>query len=321
MVKTPSLSISRLFHTDPVKWSVPEDRQVLLIPSMYATVETIRAFLERSRNSFRSAGGPGSPGPLGVGSWGIGMRDSLGMSGTTHTDVQRVLVTGASRGIGRATAIAFARTGATVVLLARESSELRETAHEVEDLGVRAVVTPCDVRDVTAVNRAIEDVERALGGLDVLVNNAGGGRFAPFSDLTESDWSDVLSLNVEGLVNVTRAVLPVMRRQSRGHVVNIGSIRGLESAPMMTAYTASKFAVTGFTRSLRQELEGSGILVSLISPGGVKTGFGGIGPAQKDPTWMDPAAVADLVVQVAEFRGRGWIAEVTMLPEPTINRG
>ena len=112
------------------------------------------------------------------------------MSGTAHTDVHRVLVTGASRGIGRATAIAFARTGAAVVLLARESSELRETAQEVEDLGARVVVTPCDVRDVAAVERAIEDVESELGGLDVLVNNAGGGRFAPFSDLTESDWSD-----------------------------------------------------------------------------------------------------------------------------------
>ena len=122
-------------------------------------------------------------------------------------------------------------------------------------------------------------------------------------------------------MNVTRAVLPVMKRQGRGLVINIGSIRGLEGAPTMTAYTASKFAVTGFTRALRQELEGSGILVSLISPGGVKTGFGGIGPAEKDPTWMDPSAVADLVVQVAEFRGRGWIAEVTILPEPVINRG
>jgi len=238
------------------------------------------------------------------------------MSGTTDTDVPRVLLTGASRGIGRATAIAFARTGAAVVLLARESSELREMVEEVEDLGAQVVVTPCDVRDVSDVKRAIDDAERALGGLDVLVNNAGGGRFAPFSDLTESDWSDMLSLNVEGLVNVTRAVLPVMRRQGRGHVINIGSTRGLEGAPMTTAYTASKFAVTGFTRALRQELEGSGILVSLISPGGVKTGFGGIDPAEKDATWMDPSAVADLVVQVAEFRGRGWIAEVTMLPEP-----
>jgi 3-oxoacyl-[acyl-carrier protein] reductase len=243
------------------------------------------------------------------------------MSGTTHTGVHRILVTGASRGIGRATAIAFARTGAAVVLLARESSELRETGQQVEDLGARVVVTPCDVRDVATLKRAIENVEEELGGLDVLVNNAGGGSFAPFSDLTESDWSDVLSLNVEGLVNVTREVLPVMRRQRRGLVINIGSIRGLEGAPTMTAYTASKLAVTGFTRALRQELEGSGILVSLISPGGVKTGFGGIGPAEKDPTWMDPSAVADLVVQVAEFRGRGWIADVTILPEPVINRG
>jgi short-subunit dehydrogenase len=103
-------------------------------------------------------------------------------------------------------------------------------------------------------------------------------------------------------------------------VINIGSIRGLEGAPTWTAYTASKFAVTGFTRALRQELEGSGVLVSLVSPGGVKTGFGGIDSAEKDPTWMDPSAVADLVVQVSEFRGRGWITEVTLMPEPSIDR-
>jgi short-subunit dehydrogenase len=162
----------------------------------------------------------------------------------------------------------------------------------------------------------IGDVERELEGIDVLVNNAGGGRNAPFAELTETDWDDMLSLNVMGVVNVTRAVLPLMSRRGRGHVINIGSIRGLEGAPSMTAYTASKFAVTGFTRALRQELDGSGILVTLVSPGGVKTGFGGIDPEEKDPTWMEPSAVADLVVQVVGFRGRGWITEVSIMPEP-----
>lgn len=235
---------------------------------------------------------------------------------TIGNETDRILVTGASRGIGRATALAFGRTGAAIALLARESSELRDVAHELDDLGARNVVAPCDVRDVEAVARGIADVERELGGIDVLVNNAGGGRYAPFADLTETDWAGMLTLNVTGLANVTRAVLPGMRRRGRGHVINIGSIRGLEGAPTMTAYTASKFAVTGLTRALRQELAGSGILVSLVSPGGVKTGFGGIDPGEKDPTWMEPAAVADLVVQVVEFRGRGWITEVTIMPEP-----
>ncbi|MDH3296594.1 MAG: SDR family oxidoreductase [Acidimicrobiia bacterium] len=239
------------------------------------------------------------------------------MSEINHADAPRVLVTGASRGIGRATALAFARTGAAVVLLARESPELRNVAGELDELEARNVVAPCDVRDVEAVERVIGGVERELGGIDVLVNNAGGGRYAPFVELTETDWDDMLLLNVEGLVNVTRAVLPLMLRRGRGHVINIGSIRGLEGAPTMTAYTASKFAVTGLTRALRQELEGSGILLSLVSPGGVKTGFGGIDPEEKDPTWMEPSAVADLVVQVVEFQGRGWITEVTIMPEPT----
>jgi 3-oxoacyl-[acyl-carrier protein] reductase len=235
----------------------------------------------------------------------------------THPDARRVLVTGASRGIGRATALAFAGNGWAVALLARESPELLDIGRELDALGVRTSVAPCDVRDVEAVEPAIADIVGELGGIDVLVNNAGGGRYAPFGDLTETDWDDMLSLNVEGLVNVTRAVLPHMRRRDRGHVINVGSIRGLEGAPTMTAYTASKFAVTGLTRALRQELEGSGILVSLVSPGGVKTGFGGIDPEDKDPTWMAPSAVADLILQVAEFRGRGWITEVTIMPEPS----
>jgi 3-oxoacyl-[acyl-carrier protein] reductase len=229
---------------------------------------------------------------------------------------RNVLVTGASRGIGRATSLAFAGSGASVALLARESSELREIGRELDALGVRTVVAPCDVRDVDAVERVIGDVDRELGGIDVLVNNAGGGRYAPFADLTETDWDNMLSLNVVGLVNVTRAVLPFMRGRGSGHVINIGSTRGLEGAPTTAAYTASKFAVTGLTRTLRQELAGSGILVSLVSPGGVKTGFGGIDPKEKDQTWMDPSAVADLVVQVVQFRGRGWVSEVTILPEP-----
>ncbi len=236
-------------------------------------------------------------------------------------EVPRVLVTGASRGIGRATALAFARSGAVVSLLARESRQLRESARETEALGGHGFVVPCDVRDGDAVARAIAEVEQALGGIDVLVNNAGGGRSAPFEDLNEADWDEMLSLNVEGLVNVTRAVLPGMRRQGRGHVVNIGSIRGLEGAPTMTAYTATKFAVTGLTRALRQELEGTGILVSLVSPGGVKTWFGGIDPDEKDPTWMDPSAVADLIVRVADVRGRGWITEVTIMPVPAADQG
>jgi 3-oxoacyl-[acyl-carrier protein] reductase len=244
------------------------------------------------------------------------LRHSLLMSDTYHTDPPRVLVTGASRGIGRATALAFARTGAAVALLARESPELRDIVREMEGHGASVVAAPCDVRDAAAVERAIGDVDRALGGIDVLVNNAGGGRYAPFGELTESDWDDMLSLNVTGLVNVTRSVLPLMHREGRGHVINIGSVRGLEGAPTMTAYTASKFAVTGLTRALRQELEGSGILVSLVSPGGVKTGFGGLAPEEKDPTWMDPSTIADLVVQVAWFRGQGWITEVTIMPEP-----
>jgi short-subunit dehydrogenase len=209
----------------------------------------------------------------------MALRYSRFMSDIHNTDALRVLVTGASRGIGRATALAFAGSGASVALLARESPELRNVARELDDLGVRNVVAPCDVREVEAVER-------------------------------------VLSLNVMGVVNVTRAVLPLMSRRGRGHVINIGSIRGLEGAPSMTAYTASKFAVTGFTRALRQELDGSGILVTLVSPGGVKTGFGGIDPEEKDPTWMEPSAVADLVVQVVGFRGRGWITEVSIMPEP-----
>lgn len=232
------------------------------------------------------------------------------------SDSQRVLVTGASRGIGRATAIAFGRTGATVALMARESPQLEEVSRELDAIGASNVVVACDVRDPVAVERAVEAVVGELGGVDVLVNNAGGGRYAPFPELTESDWTAMLSLNVTGLANVTRAVLPVMRRRGAGHIVNMGSIRGLEGGATWTAYTASKFAVTGFSRALREELEGTGILVSLVSPGGVKTGFGGIQPAEKDPTWMDPSAVADLIVQVVEFRGRGWITEVTMMPEP-----
>jgi NADP-dependent 3-hydroxy acid dehydrogenase YdfG len=152
-----------------------------------------------------------------------------------------------------------------VAVLARESPDLRSIADELDDLGAECVVAPCDVRDAGSVERSIAHVEQELGGIDVLVNNAGGGRYALFGELTEKDWDDMLSLNVVGMVSVTRAVLPHMQSRGRGHIINISSIRGLEGAATMTAYTASKFAVTGLTRALRQELDGSGVLVSLVS--------------------------------------------------------
>lgn len=227
-----------------------------------------------------------------------------------------VAITGASRGIGRATARAFAATGASVALVARESPALAEIAAEIRDGGGIAVAVACDVTDDAAVEAAVGAIHEELGSIAVLVNNAGGGRYDDFVALDADDWEAMLSLNVAGLVNVTRAVLPSMKSRSSGLIINVGSVRGLEGAPRTAAYTASKFAVTGLTRTLQQELEGTGVLVSLVSPGGVKTGFGGIDPAHKDPTWMEPAAVADLIVQVAAFRGRGWISEVTFRPEP-----
>ncbi|MBI1376204.1 MAG: glucose 1-dehydrogenase [Frankiales bacterium] len=191
-------------------------------------------------------------------------------------DGRTALVTGASRGIGRAIALAFADAGADVALLARDESALGEVAAAVEGLGRRAAVAVCDVTDADAVSAAVAASTERLGPIDVLVNNAGGNSFArPFAGMRFSGWERTLRLNLDSVVHVTQAVIPQMIERRTGSVINLSSVAGLRGAPTMSHYGAAKAAVISLTQSLSTESAWAGVRVNALVPGWIETDLTG----------------------------------------------
>ena len=185
------------------------------------------------------------------------------------------VVTGASRGLGKAIASAFARQGANVALLCRrESEEAHEVAGRIEKEGRTAWVWQCDVADSKAVRRTIEDVVRQAGSIEVLVNNAGVSHSSLLLKTDEATWDEVLSTNLTGAFNCTRAVLRFMVPQRRGHIVNVGSLSGMRGAAGSAAYCASKAGLIGLTLATAREYARHNIAVNAILPGYMPTAMG-----------------------------------------------
>jgi len=188
-----------------------------------------------------------------------------------------VIVTGASSGIGEATAREFGRQGAKVVLAARRVDRLEALAQEIAGLGngAEALVVQADLSKLEDIKSLVEQTLEKFGRIDVLVNNAGFGRLDWLENLDPvKDIEAQFAVNVLGVVQTTRQVLPVMISQHAGHIINMCSMAGLVATPTYTIYAASKHAVHGFSEALRREVKPWGIDVSLIYPGGVSTEFG-----------------------------------------------
>jgi short-subunit dehydrogenase len=184
-----------------------------------------------------------------------------------------VVVTGASSGIGEATAYRFARARARVGLIARRGERLATVAERVRELGGQAKVAVADVSVETESKAAIADIENAFSGIDVLVNNAGFGLYAPLQSVRREDLERVFAVNTFGALSCIQAVLPGMRRQGRGLIVNVSSVVGKRALPMTGAYAATKYALQGLSDALRIELAGTGIRVSVVCPGYTATEF------------------------------------------------
>lgn len=186
------------------------------------------------------------------------------LAGTT------AVVTGASRGIGRAIALRLAEAGAEVALWARDGDALQCVAEEVASAGGRAHAFVCDVTDSAAVDAAAAAVRRALAPVRVVVNNAGAVLRKPTAAITDSEWRRVMAVNVDGTFHVTRAFLPDLVAHG-GRIINISSIAGREGTPLLAAYCAAKHAVIGLTRALAEELRAAKVSVNAICPGSVDT--------------------------------------------------
>jgi len=182
---------------------------------------------------------------------------------------KNVIVTGASSGIGRATALEMARRGAHVVLAARRGEMLEKVATECRALGVRAVAVTTDVTKPEDCQRLAE----TAGAVDVLVNNAGFAIFDAVADAKTNDLHAMMDTNYFGTVNCTKAVLPSMLQRGSGTIVNVSSITGIMGFARMSGYCATKFAIIGFTEGLRNEVMSRGVRVALICPGTTETEF------------------------------------------------
>ena len=212
------------------------------------------------------------------------------MSGSTR---KRALVTGASRGIGRAVCLRLARDWYDIVAVARDEGTLEALRKEVEAGGMRCETFALDLSDPSAIARGLVDLD-----VDVLVNNAGIGITKPFVDLTPDEWQQMIALNVNALYHVTRAVLPAMLARGSGHVCTIGSISGRSAFVGGTCYAATKAFVTAWAESLLLEVRERGVKVSVVAPGGVATEFGGKTPTAADDWKLTPEDVADAVSYV-----------------------
>jgi NAD(P)-dependent dehydrogenase (short-subunit alcohol dehydrogenase family) len=191
------------------------------------------------------------------------------------------LVTGASRGIGRAIATAFAHAGADVALLARDVDRLSEVATAVESAGRRVVVLVADVTDREAVQLGVTSAIERLGHLDIVVNNAGGNSFSmPFVGIRYSGWQKTIALNLDSTVHVCQAVGPHMIERGSGSVVNVASVAGLAAVPLMSHYGAAKAAVLSLTRSMAVEWAHAGVRVNALVPGWVATDLTGFARAE-----------------------------------------
>lgn len=218
-----------------------------------------------------------------------------------------VVVTGASSGIGEATARAFRAAGCRLVLAARRLDRLQTIAEELVSQGGEALAVAADLTRLEDIRALRERTLERFGRIDVLFNNAGFGRIDWLENLDpEKDIAAQFAVNVLGVIQTTRQILPSMIQQKSGHIINMASIAGLVAAPTYTVYAASKFAVRGFSEALRREAAPWGIRVSVIYPGGVQTDFAahaGIRRKTKvtTPKWLvlQPQDVARAVVGLA----------------------
>ena len=245
------------------------------------------------------------------------------MSETARLGGKVALVTGASSGLGRATAIAFARVGADVALVARSQKELESAKEEVSKIGRRALALSVDLASEDETAEAVGRTVEALGRVDVLVNAAGTDSPGTVEELDVEGWDRTLAVNLRAPFLLSKAAFPRMREEGGGTIINVSSVAGKKGWANASAYCASKFGLTGFTEALADEGKEHGIRALVLYPGAMATNWGAFSPEERQegepneaqPTQaLPPERVADLIVWLAASPPEFVLTEGIVLP-------
>jgi NAD(P)-dependent dehydrogenase (short-subunit alcohol dehydrogenase family) len=221
------------------------------------------------------------------------------------------IVTGASRGIGRAISVALAEEGATVVLAARSIQPLEETAKRVVDAGGKAKIVPTELTEEESIKNLVRVTADKFGRLDILVNNAGVTHSAKLQETATEDWDRCHQINARAPFILCREALPLLSKAQAGYIVNIASVVGVKGYPLQSAYTASKHALRGMSISLAEELKGSNIRVHVLCPGGVDTDLvQHVRPDIKRQDLIQPEEIAELVLYLVTHKGNAVIDDL-----------
>ncbi len=221
------------------------------------------------------------------------------------------IVTGASRGIGRAIGVALGAEGATVVLSGRSEPDLKVTAQQVTAAGSAAEVVLTELGDEESIANLVRVTEQCFGRLDILVNNAGITHLAAFEETKTEDLDRCWAINARAPFILCREALPLLKKAERGYIVNIASVVGVKGYPFQSAYTASKHALRGMSMSLAEELRGSSVRVHVICPGGVDTELvARVRPDLNRADLIGPDELAELVVYLVTHKGNAILDEL-----------
>lgn len=225
------------------------------------------------------------------------------------------IVTGGTRGIGRGIAEALLREGLQVCISARHQDEIDQALKQLNPSGEgRAIGHVCDVRDYDQVKALIAFTVKKLGGLDILINNAGIGVFESVEQTSPEDFRAVLETNLFGVFYCCHEAIPKMKERGGGYIINISSLAGANPHPRMAAYNASKFGLNGFSEALMQEVRHDRIKVSYIMPGSVNTEFGGDSPSDEKSWQLTPQDIARVVIDLLHHDDRSLPSRVEIRP-------
>lgn len=224
------------------------------------------------------------------------------------------VVTGGTKGIGYAIAESLVKAGASVFICGRNRTELRDAIAELSRHG-RAGGEVCDVRSEDQVRQMLEECERTLGGIDILINNAGMGVFGKtVEELSGDEFRQTLETNLFGVFYACHHAIPGIKRRGGGYIINISSLAGQNAHPKMAAYNASKFGLNGFSEALMQEVRQDNIKVSYICPGSVNTYFGNDAPSDEKAWQLQPDDIAQVVMDLLTMNPRALPSKVEIRP-------